>query len=162
MVENPIREDEIRDRLERMERELRRWRWGAGIVLMLGVVATAAAMADPATKELRVQTLRIVDREGKDRIVLTAEQNIPDMTFLDPKGKSRLTLDIAADHKPVLQFAEAGEEKGRLTMGMEEAGPMLQFYDREGKRRVAFGVPKTGGPVLRILDENERTQTRFP
>jgi hypothetical protein len=155
-------EHETRERLERMERELRRWRWGGAIVLTLGLVAVAAAMAEPPAKELRVQTLRIVESDGTDRIVLTAEKKIPDMTFLDPDGKSRLTLDIAEDHKPVLQFAEGGKEKGRMTMGIDEGGPMLQFYDRQGKKRLVFGVPKAGGPALRILDETERTQTRFP
>ena len=155
-------EVETSERLERLERELRRWRWGGAIVLTLGLVVVAAAMADPPDKELRVQTLRIVERDGTERIVLTADKKSPDMTFLDPNGKSRLTLDIAEDHKPVLQFAEGGEEKGRLTMGIDENGPMLLFYDRHGKKRLAFGVPKSGGPALRILDETERTQARFP
>jgi hypothetical protein len=122
----------------------------------------AGAQADPTTKELCVQTLRIVDREGKERIVLTAEPKDPDLSFLDPAGKSRLTLDIADDHKPVLQFSEAGEEKGRLTMGIEDGAPMLQIYDRTGTKRLMFGVPKAGGPALRILDENGRMQMRFP
>jgi hypothetical protein len=162
MVGNPRLEDEIRERLDRMERALRRWRWGAGIVLTLGTVAVAAAMADPAARELRVQTLRIVDQEGKDRIVLSADKKSADLTLLDPDGKGRLTLDIASDHKPMLQFSEAGEEKGNLTIGIEEGGPMLQIFDRDGKKRLVLGVPKAGGPVLRILDENERIKTRFP
>src|SRR5689334_6064183 len=112
MATNPTgtSENDVHVRLDLMERELRRWRCGAGVVLTLAAVVVAAAMAEPAARELRVQTLRIVDQEGKDRIILTAETKIPDMTFLDPEGKSRLTLDIAEDHKPVLQFAEAGEE----------------------------------------------------
>jgi hypothetical protein len=162
MSGNPTFEHETRVRLNRMERELRRWRRGAGIVLSMVAVAVAAAMADPPAEELRVQTLRIVDREGKDRIVLTAVPKIPDMTFLDPAGASRLTLDIADDHKPVLQFSEGGKEKGRLTLGIEEGAPMLQIYDRAGKKRVAFGVPKGGGPALRLLDENEQLLKRFP
>jgi hypothetical protein len=93
---------DLRDRLSRMERELRSWRLGGVIALSLATVVIAGAPAEPPAKELRVTTLRIVDREGKNRIVLTAEPKIPDMTFLDPAGKSRLTLDIAADSKPVL------------------------------------------------------------
>jgi hypothetical protein len=154
-------ENEMRGRLGRMERELRRWRLGGVLTLSLAAVVVAGASADDPVRELRATTLRVVDREGKDRIVLTAEPRIPDMTFLDPAGKSRLTLDIAEDHKPVLSFSESGKES-RLTLGLEEGTPMLNLYDQSGKKRVSFGIPKAGGPVIRILDANERLQTRFP
>jgi hypothetical protein len=154
-------ENEVRGRLSRMERELRHWRLGGVLTLSLAAVVLAGATADPPAKELRVTTLRVVDREGKDRLVLTAEPKVPDMTFLDPSGKSRLTLDIADDHKPVLTFSESGEES-RLTLGLEEGRPMLTLYDQAGKKRVTFGLPKAGGPIIRILDENEKLRTRLP
>jgi hypothetical protein len=105
-----------------------------------------------------------VDDAGKDRIVLTAEPNIPDMTFFDPSGKSRLTLDIAKDRRPILLFAdESGKEASRLTLGLEDEGhPALLLYDGAGRKRVMFGIPKQGGPVIRVLDENEKLQMRFP
>jgi hypothetical protein len=162
MAEQLAFENETRDRLNRMECELRRWRRGAGIVLSAVVVAIAGAMADPPANELKVRTLRVVDREGKDRVVLTAEPKVPDMIFFDPGGKSRLSLDIADDHTPILQFSAAEGEKGRLTLGIEEGAPLLQIYDRSGRKRVMFGVPMARGPVLRVLDETERLQSRFP
>ena len=102
MADHTAFENEMRDRLNRMERELRYWRLGGILTLSLATVVVAAAMDDPPAKELRVETLRIVERNGKERIVLTAVPGVPDMTFLDPAGESRLTLDIADDHKPVL------------------------------------------------------------
>lgn len=163
MAENLAFESETRERLGRMERELRRWRLGTLAALSLAGVLALGGMAAPAAKELRVQTLRIVDKDGKDRMVMTAEPGIPDMTFLDPSGKSRLTLDIADDRRPVLLFSESGKESGRLTLGLEEEGvPMLQLYDDSGKKRITFGVPKNGGPVLRVLDKDEKLQIRFP
>jgi hypothetical protein len=161
MVEHTESERETLDRLGRVERELRLWRLGGILTLSLAAVVVAGATAEPSAKELRVQTLRIVDREGKDRIVLTAEPKIPDMTFLDPAGKSRLTLDIADDHKPVLAFSESGKES-RLTLGLEEGTPMLNLFDQAGKKRVAFGIPKAGGSLIRLLDANEKLQLRFP
>jgi hypothetical protein len=163
MVERTVFEQQMRDRMGRIERELRLWRLGGLLTLMLAAVVIAGAMADPAApaKELRVQTLRIVDQQGKDRIVLTAEPKVPDMVFFDPSGKSRLTLDIADDHKPVLSFFEAGKES-RLTIGLEEGAPVLNLYDRAGKKRVTFSVPMNGSPVIRILDENEKLQLRYP
>jgi hypothetical protein len=161
MTEHTAFENEMRGRLGRMERELRCWRLGGTLVLTLTAVVVAGAMAAPPVQEMSVTTLRIVDQQGKDRIVLTADPKVPDMIFLDPAGKSRLTLDIAADHKPVLSFSESGKES-RLTIGLEEGTPMLNLYDQAGKKRVAFGIPRAGGAVLRVLDANEQLQTRFP
>jgi hypothetical protein len=155
-------EEETRDRLERLERGLRRWRSVSMVALSLATVVAAVAMADPPAKELRVETLRIVEQNGRERIILTAVPGIPDMTFLDPSGHTRLTLDIADDNKPVLVVSESGQAKGRLTLGIENGTPMLQLYDQHGVRRVTLGVPKDIGALIRIYDEEGRLQGRVP
>jgi hypothetical protein len=84
------------------------------------------------------------------------------MTFLDPKGRSRLTLDIAGDEQPVLAISESGHEKGRLTIGIENGSPMLKFYDKAGKLRVTLGVPQDVGSLIRLLDSDGSVLRRFP
>jgi hypothetical protein len=157
-------EREMRDRLDRLERQLRLWRRGALAASGLAALALAGAMASPEAKELAVTKLRVVDDSGKDRIVLSANPTEADLTFFDPSGKSRLTLDVAKDRRPILQFSdEANKESSRLTLGLEDEGhPALMLFDGQGRKRVAFGIPKNGGPVIRILDENEKLQMRFP
>jgi hypothetical protein len=164
MSETSSFEREMRERLGRMERQLRLWRRGTLAALGVAVVVIAGAMAGPPVKELSVRTLRVVDDTGKDRIVLTADPNQADMIFFDPSGKSRLTLDVARDRRPVLIFAnESGKESNRLVLGLEDEGhPSLMLYDKNGRKRVTFGIPKEGGPVIRVLDENEKLQMRFP
>jgi len=162
MADHTAFENETRDRLNRLERELRCWRLGGILTLSLATVVVAGAMADPPAKELRVETLRIVERDGKDRIVLTALPGIPDMTFLDPAGESRLTLDIADDHNPVLRVSDTAKGKGRLVLGIEDGSPNLQLYDRDGKKRVTFGVPKDTGALIRTYDADGKVQGRFP
>jgi hypothetical protein len=112
-------ENEVRDRLSRLERELRYWRLAGILTLSLATVVVAAAMDDPPPKELRAETIKIVEHNGKERIILTAVPGIPDMTFLDPAGESRLTLDIADDHKPVLSVSDLAKGKGRLVHNHE-------------------------------------------
>jgi hypothetical protein len=135
---------------------------GGVALLVFTTLAVAAAMDDPPAKELRVETLKIVERGGKERIVLTAVPGVPDMTFLDPAGQGRLTLDIADDHKPVLRVAETAKGKGHLILGIEDGSPMLQLYDRDGRRRVTLGVPKDTGALIRIFDADGKVQGRFP
>jgi hypothetical protein len=162
MADHRTFENETRDRLNRMERELRYWRFGGIVTLSLAAVVVAGAMAEPPAKELRVETLRIVERTGKERIVLTAVPGVPDMSFLDPGGHTRLTLDIADDNKPVLVVSESGRAKGRLELGIENGSPMLQLYDREGVKRVTIGIPKDVGALIRTFDEDGRLKGRFP
>lgn len=162
MAELSAFENATHDRLSRLERELRYWRLGGIVVSSLMVVVVAGAMAQPPAKELRIETLRIVERNGKDRIVLTAVPGIPDMTFLDAGGDTRLTLDIADDNKPELVVAESGRAKGRLTLGIENGSPMLQLYDRDGTKRVTIGVPKDVGSLIRIFDADGRVVGRIP
>jgi hypothetical protein len=162
MSDHTAFENETRDRLNRMERELRSWRLAGIITLSLATIVVAAAMDDPPAKELRVETLKIVQRNGKDRIILTAVPGVPDMTFLDPAGHTRLTLDITDDNKPVLVVSESGKAKARLELGIENGTPMLQLYDREGVKRVTIGIPKDTGALIRTFDEKGRVQGRFP
>ncbi len=145
-----------------MERELRRWRRGAAVVVSLSAVAVACAMASPPAKELSVKTLRIVDDGGKDRLVLTAEPGVPDMTFLDPAGQTRLTLDIAEDQRPVLVVSDSGRESTRLTLGIDQGSPTMQLYDADEKKRITLSVPKAGGPLIRIYGEDGKLRSRFP
>ena len=162
MADTKANENGIHERLSRLERELRYWRFGGILVLSVAAVLVGGAMAQPPAKELRVETLRIVERDGKERLILTAVPGIPDMTFLDPGGHTRLTLDIADDNKPELVVAESGKAKARLTLGIENGTPMLQLYDREGTKRVALGVPKDVGSLIRIFDVDGRVVGRLP
>ena len=120
-------EKEMRDRLDRLERGLRRWRSVGIVALSLATVVAAVAMADPPAKELRVETLRIVEQNGRERIILTAVPGVPDMTFLDPSGHTRLTLDIADDNKPVLYPARGG-----LTRSRESRIVLLSLGESKG------------------------------
>jgi hypothetical protein len=162
MADHTAFETEMRERLDQMERELRRWRLGGLLTLSLVTVVVATAMDDPPPKELRAETIRIVERNGKERIVLTAVPGVPDMTFLDPAGESRLTLDIAEDHKPVVSVSDTAKGKGRLLLGIDDGSPTLQLYDRDGKKRVTLGVPKDTGALIRIYDAEGKVQGRFP
>ncbi len=163
MSDGPSFESEARERLNRLERELRHWRVGGLVCLALAIVTVACAMDDPPPKELRAETLKIVERGGKERLVLTAVKGIPDMTFLDPDGKGRLTLDIADDHQPVLRVSDADEKgQGSVVIGLENGSPNLQFYDRRGHKRVTLGVPTDTGALIRIYNDEGKLAGRIP
>jgi hypothetical protein len=95
-------------------------------------------------------------------MVLTAAPGIPDMTFLDPAGQGRLTLDIADDHKPVVRVSDSQQGKGSLVLGIEDGSPNVQLYDRDGKKRVVLGIPRDTGALIRMFDAEGKIQGRFP
>jgi hypothetical protein len=163
MDDDTLFENETRQRLQRLETELRCWRIGAMLVLPLAAVVLLGAMAAPPAKELQVHTLRVVDNTGTDRVVLTADPQKPDMTFLDPSGRACLTLDIADDKSPVFQIAGESRESGRLIFGFGAEGlPQLQLSAGASKRSLTLGVPSSGGPVIRVLDEKGKLLMRVP
>lgn len=154
---------ETRERLRRLEREVRWWRFGVTACCSVAAMALLGAMAAPPAGELRAHSLRIVDKGGTDRIVLTAEPSLPDMTFLDPSGKSRLTLDIADDKSPVFALSDQGQDNAHMTFGLGASGlPELRLSAGPGKRSVTVGVPSSGGAVVRLLDEQGRLLMRVP
>jgi hypothetical protein len=84
------------------------------------------------------------------------------MTFLDPQGKSRLTLDIAEDHKPIVLFSEDGKEYP-LTIELEQGLPLLQLRDEAGIKRLTIAIPKGGGgPIMRFLSATGSFLRSFP
>jgi hypothetical protein len=86
------------DRIERLEREMRRLR---GWVLVLGIalVATFALGATQGTPdELTLRRLAIVDGDGKERIVArTLPDGEAEIRFYDKKGTGRVSVSTSAD-----------------------------------------------------------------
>jgi hypothetical protein len=163
MKDDVVFEAEVRARLLRLEREVRRWRLAGLAVVAVACVAALCAMAAPPADELRTHTLRVVDKAGTDRVLLTAEPGVPDMTFLDPNGQSRLTLDIADDKSPVFSISDHGHESGQMVFRLGKSGlPELYLSAGPGKRGVTLGVPSSGGAVLRLLDEEGKLLMRVP
>lgn len=113
-------------RIARLERRLHFWQWGLAIlsVSLIGVVAAGAAM--PAADQLDVGELRIVDRDGKPRMLLmTSHLGHAKLMIIDPDGLPRMQLSSES-----LLFEERGRRKGMLS-----ADTGFDLFDDAGKRK---------------------------
>lgn len=121
-------------RLDRLERDNRRLRRTATLLLLggLAVVLMGQAPVDRVTanavvtRTLEVQSLVLRDATGKVRVLLESETTGPvTMTVADKEGRERLALGVGP----------AG-------------GVGVVFRDKEGTVRAAMGVGPAGRPYL--------------
>lgn len=113
-------------RIAMLERRLRYRQWGLAIltVSLIGVAAAGAAM--PVVDQLDVRELRIVDRDGKPRMLLmTSHLGHAKLMIVDPDGLPRMQLSSES-----LLFEERGRWKGMLSA---DAG--FDLFDDAGKRK---------------------------
>ena len=97
------------------------------------------------------RTLRLVDEDGAERAVLTADRDGPTFLFHDRSGTVRLKLSLA-DSGPGMTLAD---EKGhtRAWLGFTKEALRIGFADDDGNSRAFFGVMKSGQPVAKFYDE---------
>ena len=137
------------ERLTRLEREVRRWRVTAGLVLLVGVgLALAGAKKGPG--ELTATKLTIVDAAGKMRAGLGVAADGVALKLTDAAGKTSVGVAVTAD-VGVLMFTDAaGKTRAALALAADRAGLMLA--DADGKPRAALAVDKDGWPALTLGD----------
>ncbi len=98
---------EADDRIERLEREMRRLR---GWILVLGI-ALIAIFALGATRctpdELTLRRLAIVDGDGKERIVAaTTSDGMTSIAHYDSDGKMRIATSTLPDGRAQIQVID--------------------------------------------------------
>lgn len=144
------RMDDLVRRLDDLERRARLWPYLSGVLVLLGVLvgavafrgagpAPAPAPAAQATKApaqaadvVTARELRLVDKDGNLRALLTIEvDNGTALTFFDPDGTGRMWLSTSPD----------GEA-------------MFSLADLQGRRRLEQEIRFTGAPSLKLVDSD--------
>ncbi len=117
---------DMQTRVAILERRLRYCQCGLAVLASGLVCLIAAGAAMPAVDQLDVRELRIVDRDGKPRMLLmTSHLGHAKLLIIDPDGLPRMQLNSES-----LLFEERGRRKGMLS-----ASTGVDLYDDAGKRR---------------------------
>lgn len=126
----------IEDRLEDLERTIRRWRRAAGI--LVGLIAALAGSA------WTVQSL--------SRASVVAKE----VVLADEGGATRARLALDEGGAPFLELrGPKGTRRARL--GFEGAGAVvLGLFDEEGEERVGLGVAADRSPRLQLYGDGKR------
>jgi hypothetical protein len=141
---------DIERRVERLERELRRWRLLAAVGgLALGVLALGGAARPRAGRRvLAASEFRLVDAAGVPRAVLQMSGSSPELALRGAAGKDRALLALGPDGSPKLALASpAGTVRVLLSVGSDGA-PALELRDDEGQVRAASSLAADGSPSI--------------
>jgi hypothetical protein len=172
----PLCVDSLTARVERLERESRRWRrLAAGswlLVAALGLLGQAApprtTPARPAPPGRAVEAERFVLRDARGRVgaVLGWADDGPRLALYDAAGQPRAALDVGASGAPRLTLLDADGRtlRAALLIGPDGA-PGLALFDAAARPRLAValfaerGRARAGGgrrgpvPAVAVYDE---------
>ena len=136
-------------RLEKLERENRRWRriGIAALALVAGVVIVGAARPAPST--ITAHQILLTDKAGNLRGRLTAiDGNFPSLTLYDGRGHAMLSVKGGGPQPGI----SIGDTAGKTRIMLGGVSPNLSFYDDAGDTTVSLDGDALG-PRLLLFDE---------
>jgi hypothetical protein len=105
----------LTQRVERLERETRRWKIGTVIAVLSGSWFFLSWGPDSVTEQVVTKRLVVVDEAGERRAELNATKSIPALYLTGRDGVDRVWLEVAVD------------------------GPRLVFRDERKRQRLVLG-----------------------
>jgi len=162
----------LKDRLERVERQVRGWKRIGATALTLGLLALAGLGLTLGRVQWRGEPVAaaafiLQGPAGAALARLGAPEGRPRLDLLDQGGKVRATLGLEAGGEPGLKLYDPQEKpRAELELG-PEGEAALNLRDENGQLRAALGNvgPKNLGPdstmvratsSLALFDENGR------
>ncbi len=138
----------IEDRLDRLEREMCRWKKLATAALAcLSLTVLLGAVANVA-EEVKAKRFVLVGQDGQPRGGLSVDTDgIAALRLFDQDGLPRALLSVTANGSPTLSLVEQGRPRVMLNLG-----PGLVVYDKGGLPRATLGVTPAGAPTLTLTD----------
>ena len=148
---------ETNDRIERLEREVRRLQIGM-LVLAVALAATCALGATQGTPdELKLRRLAIMDAEGKERVVAsTTPDGIASIQHYDRDGKLRIGIGTAPDGEAGIMHVDTDGKKRIYASTLPDGRAFLSHFDRDEKRRISQGTRPDGQAGIGINDGKEQ------
>ena len=131
---NGPQKDTVTQRLERLERELRRWKGlGSAAVVVLGLVILLGATGAKVPDEIRAKRFVLVDEDGKQRAVLGSGE-VPHEVLPSLPGK-----------KPFATGLTLFDTEKKLRAGVyltADDDSRFIAYDKNEQALARFGVSK--------------------
>lgn len=152
--------DDLRARVDRMERELRLWRVAGlllfGAVSLVGVLGAAPArVSGPVADEVRARRFTLVDEYGLVRAVL-GDDGGTGLTIFDPRGRPRVRLatSFSGDFPELVFYGKDAKPDVKLEASVWGGG--LSLYEPDGARQIRANI--SGWPAIRVGDQAAKSQ----
>ena len=151
----------IEERMEFLERTIRRWRRIACTMAVLVVAGVGIGAAQMNEDELRLRKLVIEDDKGGDRIVLDGVADIltSRIHLRDEKGRDRIVLSASSIEATIVQLDAKGNPRVRSST-LNHGTARIIHSDANGKTRISSGTFTDGlaGTTWLEYDANGKRQ----
>jgi hypothetical protein len=158
-------------RLETMERELRRFRRLSsfvmiGMAILLGVAAAIIAMAqrgrllDPSGDLVESKQFVLRDESGRVRGIWAAsDSGAAQLIMSDSAGRERLRIRVLQDGSAGLAMVDSVQRSRAVLAVLPDETTALALADENGKTRVVLGLKVGGAPSLALADPDGTVRT---
>ncbi len=139
------------DRLTRLERDSRRWRTLALLLLIALGLCLFLGQAKPEPTEVKAAKFTLVDDQGKSRGSFAIENGGPAFVLTDSKGKGVIRLQVPKVPDKAALYLSDPTESTDAELAMTQTGPVLHFNDRVGNR-VRLATNELNAPLAAVYD----------
>jgi hypothetical protein len=171
--------DALAERIERLERENRRWRWGSGLAMIAGlVVMFGGAQRANDAKVVEAEQFIVRDKDGNERVRVGVGSNGAAHLVLqnkDRKGGIDLVSSsegdsyfdvwnktmghlmlVAAPDRTAVDFLDT-KRVGQIALKIEKGdGTQYLSFLKEGKGSLSLGLHEDGSGGLGVTDFSSR------
>lgn len=135
---------DVEQRLKRLEREVRMFRWAA-LLLAVAAVSVVVMGLEAADNDKSIGRFRQIDTghlvlrdpDGQMRAWLGIAEGGPRLIFFDQSGQQRLGVGMTRQSDPALGIFDVGQNE-RVVLGVVEGFPGLVMRDPQGRKRSAL------------------------
>jgi hypothetical protein len=148
------------ERIERLERDARRWKRGAAVAAL--VVAATGVMGHASTRTLDAHRFVLRDSGNRARaeLAMDGDRSLA-LRFKDETGMPRLTMGIEGDAAVIVLNDKTSKPRATLTV-LAHGAPSLTMYDESGKSRADVSLSREGTPAVSLLDRDGLTKWKTP
>jgi len=133
--------DTLKQRIDRLEREARRWRVLAFGLLAVWSLVILLGATRGVPDELKARRFVVVDETGTTRGSFSASGKVASLVLTGNTGRRRITLAVLGRGAPLLMFSDSSGAR-RLQLAQQPGSDMvhLSIWDRNNKKRALIGV----------------------
>ena len=142
---------DLAQRMERLERESRRWRAAAVLLAIVLGLGLFVGQAKPEPAEVKAAKFVLVDEQGAPRGSLAMENGGPALVLTDSRGKGAIRLQVPKVPDKAAIYLSDPTESTDAELAMTQTGPVLHFNDRVGNR-VRLATNELNAPLAAVYD----------
>lgn len=148
-----MNDNELRQRIEQLERKQRQTQRGLTlslITLALFVTLGQAAPKKP-TKTVKATQFVVVDAKGRQRAVLGMSGGGPELVLNNSQGRALLQMRIPKIPEKAALYLRDPKSQSSVELAMTTNGPVLHFSDKQGTR-VRLATNELNAPLTAVYD----------